>query len=34
MSGDRDPQGWTWPYVVVTLLLLLAFAIWSAGLAR
>ena len=34
MSGNRDPQGWTWPYVMLFLILLLAFAIWSAGLVR
>ena len=32
--NDHDPEGWAWPYVALTLLLLLAFAIWYAGLVR
>ena len=31
---DHDPEGWTWPYVVLILVLLLAFTVWYAGLAR
>jgi len=34
VSDDRDPEGWAWPYVVITLILFLAFAVWYAGLAR
>ena len=30
----NDDDGWTWPYVVLCLVLLLAFAVWYAGLAR
>lgn len=36
MSNDDggDPEGWAWPYTVVGLILLLAFVVWYAGLAR
>ena len=33
-DDDRDPEGWAWPYAVVSLILLLAFVVWYAGLAR
>jgi len=32
--NDHDPEGWAWPYAVLLLILLLAFAIWYAGLAQ
>ena len=35
MSNDGpDPEGWAWPYVIATLIILLAFAVWYAGLTR
>ena len=34
MNGDRDPEGWTWPYAVLFLLLLLAFVVWYPGLGQ
>lgn len=31
--SNHDPEGWAWPYAVVLLILMLAFAVWWAGVA-
>jgi len=33
-GDDSDPEGWAWPYAVLALLLMLAFAVWYAGLGQ